>query len=244
MCSVGRPPRQSGAVSARARPEYQHRRFTGHIRPTPPTSPMNTVATRFHGKLKKWNAERGFGFVVADHGDQELFVHVSAFPRDGRPPTIGEPLSFEMELDKDGRKRAVRVRRPGAPEPKAHRHQPHEQARHQPRRPPRRTGSNSLGTRLVALVLVAGLGWYGYSQYTERTAPLRAAPQSVMSPAQTAAPEIRQPAFQCDGRKRCSQMRSCSEAKQFLSNCPGMEMDGNGDGIPCEEQWCTGPFGG
>ncbi len=206
---------------------------------------MNTAATRFNGTLKKWNAERGFGFVMADHGDQELFVHVSAFPRDGRPPTIGEPLSFEMELDKDGRKRAVRVRRPGAPEPRAHRHQPHEPARHQPRRPPRRTGSNSLGTRrLVALVLVAGLGWYGYSRYTERTAPLRAAPQSVMSPAQTAAPEIKQPVFQCDGRKHCSQMRSCSEAKQFLNNCPGMEMDGDGDGIPCEQQLCKGLFDG
>ncbi len=38
---------------------------------------------RFNGRLKKWNAERGFGFVVADQGEQELFVHASAFPRDG-----------------------------------------------------------------------------------------------------------------------------------------------------------------
>lgn len=61
--------------------------------------------------------------------------------------------------------------------------------------------------------------------------------QSVMSsPQQTAAPEIRPPAFQCDGRKHCSQMSSCSEAKQFLNNCPGMEMDGDGDRIPCEHQ--------
>ena len=72
---------------------------------------------RFNGKLTKWNADRGFGFLVADHGDQELFVHVSAFPRDGHAPVIGEPLSFEMELDKEGRKRAVRLRRPGAAPP-------------------------------------------------------------------------------------------------------------------------------
>ena len=32
---------------------------------------MQTSAPRFNGKLTKWNAERGFGFVVADHGDQE-----------------------------------------------------------------------------------------------------------------------------------------------------------------------------
>jgi len=43
----------------------------------------------------------------------------------------------------------------------------------------------------------------------------------------------------CDGRKFCSQMRSCEEAKYFLANCPGTEMDGDGDGIPCEKQWCS-----
>lgn len=46
------------------------------------------------------------------------------------------------------------------------------------------------------------------------------------------------PAFYCDGRQYCSQMTSCQEAKQFLRNCPGMKMDGNHDGIPCEAQWC------
>jgi len=206
---------------------------------------MNTVASRFNGTLKKWNAERGFGFVVADHGDQELFVHVSAFPRDGRPPAIGEPLSFEMELDKEGRKRAVRVRRPGAPEPRAPLRHAHDQARHQARRESERSESNSFGTRFVAFLLVAGLGWYGYTRYTEQAEVTAAEPQSVMSsPAQTAAPEISSPAFQCDGRKHCSQMSSCSEAKQFLNNCPGMEMDGDGDGIPCEQQLCTGLLGG
>ena len=205
---------------------------------------MNTVATRFNGKLMKWNAERGFGFVVADHGDQELFVHVSAFPRGGRPPVVGEPLTFEMELDKEGRKRAVRVRRPGAPEPRDSRHQPHEQVRRPSRRATERTESTSFGSVLVALLVVAGLGWYGYTRYTERANASKVAPQSVMSPAQTAAPDIRQPAFQCDGRKHCSQMGSCSEAKLFLQNCPGMEMDGDSDGIPCEQQLCSGPFGG
>jgi endonuclease YncB( thermonuclease family) len=42
----------------------------------------------------------------------------------------------------------------------------------------------------------------------------------------------------CDGRTRCSQMSSCAEATWFLQNCPGVEMDGNRDGIPCERQWC------
>ncbi|GLS95311.1 hypothetical protein GCM10007918_26030 [Piscinibacter gummiphilus] len=45
--------------------------------------------------------------------------------------------------------------------------------------------------------------------------------------------------FSCDGRQYCSQMRSCDEAKYFLANCPDPRMDGDRDGIPCEEQWCT-----
>jgi len=44
--------------------------------------------------------------------------------------------------------------------------------------------------------------------------------------------------FSCDGRRYCSQMKSCAEAKYFLANCPGVKMDGDRDGIPCEEQWC------
>ena len=206
---------------------------------------MESAASRFNGKLTKWNTDRGFGFVVADHGEQELFVHVSAFPRDGRPPAIGESLSFELDLDKEGRKRAVRVRRAGAPEPSASRRSTNQPVRHQVRRASERTAFNPFGTRFLALLLIAGLGWFGYTQYAARAEVTVPEPQSVMSnPAQTTTPEIRSPMFQCDGRKHCSQMSSCSEAKQFLNNCPGMEMDGDGDGIPCEQQLCTGHFGG
>ena len=44
--------------------------------------------------------------------------------------------------------------------------------------------------------------------------------------------------FKCDGRRYCSQMKSCAEAIFFLKNCPNTEVDGDFDGVPCEEQWC------
>ncbi|WP_147173886.1 excalibur calcium-binding domain-containing protein [Pseudomonas sp. SJZ079] len=44
--------------------------------------------------------------------------------------------------------------------------------------------------------------------------------------------------YSCDGRTHCSQMRSCEEATYFLKNCPGTQMDGDYDGVPCESQWC------
>jgi hypothetical protein len=40
--------------------------------------------------------------------------------------------------------------------------------------------------------------------------------------------------FRCDGRVYCSQMTSRAEAEFFVRNCPNTKMDGDGDGIPCE----------
>ena len=64
---------------------------------------------RFEGQLIMWNGERGFGALMPKEGGQELFVHVSAFPRDGALPTTQEHYSFEIVSDSDGRKRAARV---------------------------------------------------------------------------------------------------------------------------------------
>ena len=46
------------------------------------------------------------------------------------------------------------------------------------------------------------------------------------------------PQFSCQGKQYCSQMVSCAEAKFYLKNCPNVKIDGNGDGMPCEKQWC------
>jgi len=44
--------------------------------------------------------------------------------------------------------------------------------------------------------------------------------------------------YACNGKIYCSQMTSCAEAKFYLQNCPGTQIDGNNDGVPCEKQWC------
>ncbi len=43
-----------------------------------------------------------------------------------------------------------------------------------------------------------------------------------------------QNSFTCDGRVYCSQMTSRAEAEFFTRNCPNTKMDGDDDGIPCE----------
>lgn len=73
------------------------------------------------------------------------------------------------------------------------------------------------------------------------TRPTSAEPDAGLGPATAVArqaPAQTLSSFQCDGRQHCSQMRSCDEATWFLRHCPGTKMDGDRDGIPCEEQWC------
>ena len=69
----------------------------------------------------------------------------------------------------------------------------------------------------------------------EAAAPRTSQVLTIATPMTTAAA---QSGFRCDGRVHCSQMTSCNEAKYFLANCPGVKMDGDRNGLPCEQQWC------
>jgi predicted negative regulator of RcsB-dependent stress response len=95
--------------------------------------------------------------------------------------------------------------------------------------------------QLIVLAIVALLGWQGYRQYQSHAAQARANAEVPQALPATAAPRAAaEPvaAFKCDGRTHCSQMTSCEEATYFLRNCPNVRMDGNNDGVPCEQQWC------
>ncbi|PKV13928.1 excalibur calcium-binding domain-containing protein [Xanthomonas prunicola] len=214
---------------------------------------------RTHGTLTRWNADRGFGFITLAQPGDELFVHISAFPRSPDAPRIGELISFEIEPGKDGRRQAVRVMRAGAP---AAGRGPRRQ--HAAAQAPSTHRLIGLG-KLLLLLLVAVAGGYAYLDRdtqmpapappetssavparapADRTPPDRAALQS--SPAVTAAAAAGKtsatpaptPHYSCGGRKHCSQMTSCDDATWVLRNCPGTKMDGDNDGVPCEDQLC------
>ena len=94
---------------------------------------------------------------------------------------------------------------------------------------------------LVALVIgvIAWQAWGAYQtrQLDEDLLDDSEAPVTAKRLDQEAASDARS-LYQCDGRTHCSQMTSCEEAEFFLANCLGVKMDGGGDGVPCETQWC------
>ena len=188
---------------------------------------------RFDGTLAKWDDNRGFGFILPVQGEQEIFVHISSFVRDGQRPQLHEPLSFEIELDKKGQKCAISILRPAKTQ---------SSPRHLTQsRPPRQ--SRSAFSKWVAMALLVAVGVYGYTQYSKRVSAYVSTDsgESLVRPAaQSQQPVLT--SYRCDGRQHCSQMNSCEEATFFLKNCPGVKMDGDHDGIACEEQWCTSPF--
>jgi cold shock CspA family protein len=186
------------------------------------------------GTLRTWNDERGFGFIAPTHGGRELFVHVSAFPRDGSRPTVGETLNYELGDGRDGKPQAIRVYRTAIGRTPL---TPRGNTTHASK-------SKSPLFKLVGLGLMFALGFLAYSKFQpvqSRPLPLAEAPAtSKQEPYDITAGTEGQ--SRCDGRKYCSQMTSCTEAKYFLKNCPNVQMDGNHDGVPCEQQWCTSPF--
>lgn len=177
---------------------------------------------RTHGTLSKWNDDRGFGFIAPAQGADHIFVHISSFPPGAPRPTVGELISFETEAGPDGKMRAVRVMRPGMAARRPQR----------PRAAPARRGIGLAG--VFTAVAIVAIAIYGYREFN-KVVPVENLVEPV-APVVATAPVA---TFKCDGRTTCPQMTSCAEATYFLQHCPNTKMDGDGDGEPCEQQWCN-----
>jgi uncharacterized membrane protein YsdA (DUF1294 family)/cold shock CspA family protein len=111
---------------------------------------------RYTGTLTSWTDDRGFGWIAADEGGEPVFAHIKAFGARAARPQANQRLSFEIELNPQGKKRATRI-------------EPLRAASARPLRPPQRpqpAAAWGLGSRvaLAGFALLYGLvalrwGW-------------------------------------------------------------------------------------
>jgi cold shock CspA family protein len=182
---------------------------------------MNRIYLR--GALKRWNDDKGFGFIGVKNGGGDVFIHISALET-SRRPVVGGVIVFQVDTDKHGRKRAVNARIEGVERAEKRLGRRAYQAR-------KKHKLNSSALPLLVL-LVTGLLFYGkffvnnssFENITSTTDISRSFSEGV--------------SYTCDGRVYCSEMTSCAEATFFLQNCPGTKMDDDRDGVTCESQWC------
>jgi CspA family cold shock protein len=62
------------------------------------------------GKVKWFNTQKGYGFIVPDDGGKDIFVHISAVERSGLR-TLNENQKVEYDLQNDkGKTAAVNIK--------------------------------------------------------------------------------------------------------------------------------------
>jgi cold shock CspA family protein len=164
---------------------------------------------RYQGKITGWKDDRGLGFITPSGGGAPVFVHISAFKKRQRRPTGDELVTYELLNDAKNGLRAQNVMFFGVAQPSV------------------RTKRRNTSKPFLIVLLLAGIGIYAWQHLSSSSVRII----SRVGVEDTAK-------FQCQGKRYCSEMTSCEEATFYLKNCPGVEIDGDGDGIPCESQLC------
>ena len=59
---------------------------------------------RYSGKVKKFNADRGFGFIISQDLKSELFFHISELATPQVPIKKDDPITFELKKDEHKKK--------------------------------------------------------------------------------------------------------------------------------------------
>jgi len=204
------------------------------------------------GKLVRWNDEKGYGFIRSESDNHDIFIHISVLSHMSRRPIVGDVIFFEMESDVNGKFKAANAKIEGVP-----RLEPSTQSwslvsierkpsLKQGPQPPRLMIKQSnyrnqrhqgTGNRFISKLLYLAIFASAISAYDYFVSPKTNSPTINLPVPEKV--EQQQNQFHCQGKTHCSEMTSCEEATFYITNCPSTEMDGDGDGVPCERQWCN-----
>lgn len=178
------------------------------------------------GTLTKWNDDRGFGFIK--HSETEMvFLHISAVQLMPRRPKEGDILFYDIVQDSSGKKKAACVTIEGL-----------QKVKPLTKNIKYKRPSNFNSTFIVFIIILALSVYYfktHYFSYGESNPPGALFLENIQN---SEAKKVENN-FTCQGKIHCSQMTSCEEARFYLKNCPNQNTDGDGDGEPCESQWCN-----
>lgn len=203
------------------------------------------------GVLVRWNDEKGFGFIQPEkNAAQDVFIHISVLKKMARKPIVGDSILFQTEVQNDGKRKAVIASIEGVAVVAASattRSHSHIQSRNENfnnknkahYHSPRKSSFNTI----IPLLIIVAIVIFGFKQYQEFNEAPAIDEVPVLTNEDTQPMpmyETATPRFQCEaGKTHCSHMSSCAEATFYIQHCPNTQMDGNGDGIPCERQWCS-----
>ncbi|ACN15352.1 putative cold shock domain family protein [Desulforapulum autotrophicum HRM2] len=170
------------------------------------------------GKLVRWNENRGFGFIKSPAIKGDLFIHISELKKMSRRPKVNDIIYFDHVTDDTGKKKAINARIEGV-----------EEVIYRPRK---KSKGRSFTSKLISLLIFGGLAFAVYATYPYWSQMfVKSLPVGFIDEDFTG--------YRCEGKKYCSEMTSCKEARFYLMNCPNVQIDGDNDGIPCESQWCN-----
>lgn len=192
------------------------------------------------GVLVRWNDEKGFGFIQPDKsGDRDVFIHISVLKKMARKPKVGDSILYQTEVQNDGKIKAVIASIEGVAVLAATPTLTTASRTPQVNRCNKSTNNTqSSFNRLISLLLLVALAGFGYKEFQQRQETIVEEKPAAYSEVQS--PRTVEPQFHSEaGKTHCSHMHSCAEAIFYIQNCPNTQMDGDGDGIPCESQWCS-----
>lgn len=194
----------------------------------------------YKGTIKKWNKDKGFGFIQGEQKN-DIFIHISALEKHDRFLQVGDTIWYELGSGKNGKVQAINAStqaKPKPSKPSSHQAKPkpskHTSATHSKRHKQKHKKKNVFSNLIFSIIILLGVAIiinksdvFTNTTYYQANGTVRS---SSGEPSEH---------YRCEGKTYCSQMRSCSEAKFYINNCPNTKMDGDRDGVPCESQWCT-----
>lgn len=176
----------------------------------------------YKGKLTNWKDDKGFGFIQSSELNQDTFIHISTLKTMSRKPKVGDFIYFEVEKQTNGKYRAINCRIEGVAAKTINKHKPRIHK-----------NSSTPKNKVIFLLAVIAISAFGYQRLSSSltTSPNQYVPSAITPNNPVSDTKSR---FSCDGRQYCSQMTSRSEAEYFINHCPNTKMDGDKDGVPCE----------